>query len=58
MVLVPILAIVFGVAGLAVVAVRLLKQRKHKEPPTWTRSAYFLGIAAAGMGFWTSHLIK
>jgi hypothetical protein len=55
MMLVPILAMALGAVAIAVGCLFLLK---HRGSPAWARSAVFLGLAAVGMGIWTSHLTK
>jgi hypothetical protein len=55
MILVPILAMALGAVAIAVGCLSLLK---HRGSPAWARSAVFLGLAAVGMGIWTSHLTK
>jgi hypothetical protein len=55
MILVPILAFALGAGAIALGCLSLLK---HRGSPAWTGSAAFLGLAALGMGLWTSHLTK
>ena len=55
MVVVPILAIIFGLAAI-VVSLRLLAKRKS-QIVSWLPVA-LLGITAAGMALWTMSLKK